>query len=444
LTLLLALSLFLQPPSATSKVTKEVVTVQEVTVESAPFTAEGDNAPILNAFLDSLPAGSTVTLPAGVWPIKSPVQVNKTLVIESAANWPATLKLVASNKDADVMRVGTYGVLAVHGVTLRRLTLEVAGEKATGQMQCLEVSGNDFTAENVTLIGSPHEGVVVHGGYKDAKLTDCKAIDCGRGNEFYWLPTAGFNSHAKDTIYTRCKTKNTNIEGKHNGQGFEIDAHGTKALWCECDNDVKGGSGFNIGSTGSGIWSVEIAYCVTRNCSGAASFGNGIGRLASVHIHHNVFFNGVTSAMGGELENKVVTDPVSPDTGHSIIEHNVYVSDDPNLEVLSYNTGPDPVRGPVWGREPVTFADNTIIYTGTAAQMDSPLMSVGGNVTAQVRFLRNRLIGFDAPRSRGDLATYSNNQNKAIPGQPNLTYEGNIVVRKDGTIRPLVVNIEGK
>jgi hypothetical protein len=425
------------------------------TMESQPLTTDGDNAPILNAFLDSVPEGATVTLPPGIWPTHSTVIINKRITLESAENASATIRLIATNQDADVLSVATYQTAPVHGVTVRKLTLEVVGEMLKGQIQCLEVNGDDFTAENVTLIGCPHEGSIVHGHCKNARLTDCVAIRCGLGNEFYGLPLAGFNSHAYATVYTRCKAINC-------GQGYEVDGHHTKVLYGEVEMDGTVTTwdgkplwgGINIGSATFGLWDVEIAYCRVK---GGCSFGNGNGRLASMHIHDNVLYgNARTSAMGGMFNNKggPVPNP-NPDTGHSIVERNVYIYTGDDNHVIGVGTGPaagtwdhdgNPETPPYQeqGREPITFQDNVLIYAGPLnGPNSSPIMYIAGTYSAPVKFLRNKLYGFDAAPSRGDLATFSNNQSVAIPGQPNLIHEGNVVIKRDGTMRPLVVKIEG-
>jgi hypothetical protein len=444
MTLFLALALFLQPPSATSKVTKDVVVTQEVTVESAPFTADSDNAPIINAFLESLPAGSVVTLPAGVWPIKSPVQVNKPIVIESAANWPATLKLIASNTDADVLRVGKYsdpGSFRVNGVTLRRLTLEVAGEKTKGQMQCLEVQGDDFTAEDCTFIGSPHEGVVVHGLNRRATFLRCTAINCGNGNEFYERSTAGFNAHAYPTIYTQCVTRGC-------GQGYEIDGYHTRVTECEAHEPGPGtpSIAFNVGSTGMGIYDVQLHRCKTSGYVSALGVGNGIGRLANVEVWDCIFDGGAVGVSGGIPENKnpggvAWIGEEGPDGGHSKVCRCTFIVRGSHGGIYGINTGPADLGTPnVYGREQWTFDDNTVVFVGVPDE-HGPIGYIAGNQSAPVSMLRLKVFGRDTGPSRGDIAVFSNNANKV--GTPPLTYSGT-AFRKDGTQRPLVVNIEGK
>jgi hypothetical protein len=214
--------------------------------------------------------------------------------------------------------------------------------------------------------------------------------------------------------------------------------------------------GINIGSYTWGVWDVEIGHCTTKG-GGACSFGNGNGRLASVHIHDCVFHgNARTGGMGGLFQNKggPVPNP-NPDTGNSVVERNVYIYTGDDHQVLGVNTGPaagtwdhdnDPATQPYHeqGREPITFQDNVLIYAGPPdGPNTSPILYVAGNYSAPVKFLRNKLYGFDVAPSRGDLQTFSNNQNAAIPSQPGMVVEGNIVVKKDGTTRPLVQNIWG-
>jgi len=430
---------------ATAKVSKEVVVVQDVDVESAPLTAAGDNHGALQTFIDSLPEGTTVTLPAGVWPIHATLEIKKRVTLAAAAGRPATVKLVANNQDADVVRVGRYGKSAVSGVTFRGLTFECSGLRDRGQMQCIEVSGDDFTAENCTWIGSPHEGLVVHGVYRGAKIVDCTAVSCGFGNAFYGLPLAGFNSHSVDGLYLRCKARNC-------GQGFELGAHGTRALYCEVDNDplvrmfddAPMWGGFNIGSYTFGVWNVEIGHCRTKGGK-ACSFGNGNGRLANVWVHDCIFHGDVsTPAAGGLYANKggPVPNP-NPESGRSVVERCVYILTGTNHHAFGVNTGLTASQGEETSREIIEFNDNVVIYNGPPPGPDapntSPILYVAGR-QKKVAFRRNKLIGFDEAPLRGDFQTFTVHANPSVIDE--LIFEDNIVVKSDGSFRELVKKIE--
>jgi hypothetical protein len=415
------------------------------TSQSPDFVLDGDNAAMLNAFLASLPEGSKVVLPSGVWPTTIPLQVNKKVALEAPEGQQVRFVLTATGVDTDVFRVGDYSTgVAVDDVSIKGIEFELTGDRSSGQMQCLEICGNNFKADKCKWIGSPHEGVVVHGLYSNAVFADCEAIHCGFGNSFYGLPLAGFNSHSVHGDYIRCKATNC-------GQGFELGAHFTRALYCEIENDPEvkmfDGSpmwgGFNIGSYTFGVWNVEIAFCKTKG-GGAASFANGNGRLANVWIHDNIFHGVVrTSGTGGMFENKggPVPNP-NPESGVSIVERNVYVLTGTDHHAIGTHSGLSNEEGLEHEREEIEFRDNTIIYQGPAdGPNTSPIAYVAGR-QKKVKFLRNKFIGFDVAPARGDFQTFSVHANPSVI--ESLAFENNMAIKSDGTSRPLVLNIEGR
>jgi hypothetical protein len=408
----------------------------ETRVELRP---DADNRPSIQSLLDNAAEGSVVRIPAGTWTTNSHLSVSRKLTLEGPATGTATLILIASNTSDDVIRVGDYHAnVKVNGVTIRRLTLEVAGRKDTGIFNCLDVFGEDLLCEDVTFIGSPHEGVVVAG--KRATFNRCKGQYCGKGNDTYQQSTAAFNSHAHPTIYTDCETD-------YCGQGFEVDGHGSKVLRCTVKNpsiNIVGPLiGVNIGSTGFGINDVEVSGCTIIGYPTAVQFGNGIGRLAGINIHHNVFDGGEVSGMGGLKENKA-TDadyPPGPDTSESHCDSNLFIIR--GNSAFGLNTGPSDGGNPnEFGREPWTFDDNTVWLV--TMDEHNPLVYVGGNYTAPFKVRRTRFIGANLSPSRGMIATFTNGVNVAVKGQPNLTMEGNTAFTADGKQRPVIVKVEGR
>lgn len=404
----------------------------EVRVEVRP---DIDNAPALQNLLDTAVDGSVVTLPKGVWNVSTALRINKPLTMVGNET---TIRLIANNKADDVVRIGDWGKsVRVNAVTLRRLTLEVAGVHGIGTYNCVDFYSEDLTCEACEFIGSPNEGV--YGNGRRPKFVDCIARNIGNGNQTYSLPLSAYNSHAADTLILRCKAYDC-------GFFAEMSGNGSKCLYSEAINSA----GINVGSATYGTNDVEIGWFK----GAGVGFSNGNGRLANINVH-DCFLTGGSSFTGGLFEN-LAHDPYFPEgpaVGTSRFERNTFIVSTQHQGVLGANTGPaagtwdhdaDPNTPPYheMGREHVIVSDNTFFFT--VQVNDSPTMYVGGNYTGPLEFKRNKFLNMDNPPSRGDIATFSNNANKAIPGQPNLVLEGNIAVRRDGTERPLVVKVEGK
>jgi hypothetical protein len=390
-----------------------------------------DNHEQLQWLLDNAAEGSVVTLPEGVWPVHSSLSLRKRLAIQGQN---ATLRLIASGKEACCLFVGNYsGNVKTNGVTVRGVTFEVAGEKSAGLLNCVRVFGDDFTAEQCKFSGAPHEGVVCHGNSQRAKVLNCEADDCGKGNTFYQMPTAAFNVYTPFALVKGCKAKNS-------GQGYECGGSNVTVTHSTAENCSWG---FNVGSHVSGIWKTEIAFCTTINCPTALVMGNGIGRCSENSVHDCIFDGGTVEVSGGMPENKVVDPeiPQGPDTGISHVDRCTFIVRGSHGGIFGTNTGPadgGPVH--VLGREKWTFDDNTVLFIGTPDE-HGPVGFIAGNQSAPVSMQRLKVFGRDAGPSRGDISVFSNNANKV--GTVDLTHSGT-AFRKDGTQRPLVVNIEGK
>lgn len=448
MTLFLSLILFTANAKATAKipvvtlagVNQPPSTITATYSQSATLDPNADNAPTINAFLDSLPEGVTVTLPEGIWPVNSRVQINKRLELNSASG--ATIRLIAADANMHVLRVGQYHAnVKVNGVTIRRLTLEIDGSKTTGLYNCVDANGDDFTAEDCVFRNCPHEGIVVSGNSKRPIIRRCRAENCGTGNQSYFNSTAGFNSHGWSTVYEDCVATGC-------GQGFEIDAYHTRVRRCRAEfpAGTTPSIAFNVGSVGTGIWDVEIDGCTSIGYETAVQSGNGIGRFAGLNIHDCIFDGGCCHVMGGVHTN---TNPglvaelgeEGPDGGQSHIDRNVFIVRQPHQGLLGVSMQPSAEEG-IYGREAWTFDDNVVVYIGTPPQ-DCPGLFIGGMQMKPVSMQRNKLFGMDTAPSRGDIQTFTSNGSVAVPGQPNLTLSGNLAFKVDGTARPVVIRIEG-
>jgi hypothetical protein len=201
-----------------------------------------------------------------------------------------------------------------------------------------------------------------------------------------------------------------------------------------------------VGSVGTGIWNVEISDSVSIGYATAVQSGNGIGRFANLNVHDCVFDGGACHVMGGIATNSnpsliAELGQEGPDTGLSHVDHNVFIVRAAHQGILGVSTGPEPGYA-IFGREQWTFNDNVVQYVNTPPG-DSPVLFIGGSQAGAVEMKGNRIFGMDAAPSRADLTTFTNGTNVAIPGQPGLVQSGNLAFTTSGTVRPLVVRIEG-
>lgn len=418
---------FWQPPTLSTT----------VPAQSAALDPTGDNSATFQAFFDFVPAGAVVLVPPGTWNLHSMVRIAKATTLESsgtAAN--TTLKGVSNNQASRyVLDVGNYGTdVKANNVTLRRITFDASGLTGDGIHGCLFVHGDAFTMQDSVVRGSHHEGVA--GGGMGALIERCQAIECGNGSAWYTnRSTAGFNVHSHNTVYRDCEAIDC-------GQGFEMDGYNTIAERCIARMThppvASPAIGYNVGSTGTGIWNIKIQYSKTFGYASAVETGNGIGTFASVSILDNVFDDGGVSFMGGVPTNSapgaIPPGMNPPDTGQSHVDRNVFISRGDWGASAAYSTTPA-ATGSVYGREPCTFNDNVFINLSVANPFIPALLNIAGNVTAPVEWKRNKIFGWDVAPQRGDGATFTYNENPAVPGQPSLTSEHNLAFKKDGTER---------
>jgi hypothetical protein len=432
-----------QPPVATANFESHVT-----------LTETGDNAPALNGFLAQLPAGVVVTIPAGTWQLHSPLLVMKRLTIEGPQTGTATFKLIANGITSDVLKVGDWldppqTDMPIDGFVLRRITLEVGGNAATGLYNCLDAYGGAMLVEDCVFKNCPHEGVVTFGGYPGSETAQrpdlgvvfrrCKAINCGFGNTSYGLSTAGFNGHSNPTIYEDCETDQC-------CQGFEVDGHHSRLLRCTAKNPSLATTpviGINVGSTGKGIWDIEISGCTVKGYETAIQSGNGIGRFASLNIHHCTIDGGGVYVMGGEFNNQVITNPVSPDTGQSHIDNNVFIVRTQGHGAAAYQTPPWAGAGDTFGREPFTFNDNAV-FVAHADTGGAAYFAVTGKSINRIEIMRNVIFNSDAASVFKDIRLQSNNANTMVSPPLNIFIAGNLAFKKNGDARPVETYSEGQ
>lgn len=408
---------------------------------SQPLSVTGDNEPQLTAFINSLPDGATVTIPYGVWRVDRSVKVRKRVEIEGEVLGGLRPLLLGQANDGTgcTIEVGNYSAdVRTDGVKIRDLNISQNGVGA-GIKNCVVVNGSGFRMNRVHMTSAAHEGLVVHGFNRDAVVEDCTGNNVGLGNETYSLPTALFNSHALNTVYRRCKGWNCGhvIEGETNVLIEDCEAF-------EPGFPVAGSKGhaFAIGSANMGVFRAVIRNSRTRGYLHAVSFGNGNGRLTEVDVVGNVFDGGEISFMGGKEANGTPHPDEGPDLSPvgSRVRSNTFVVRQPTQGLVTYNTGPAAGVWDVFGRENLTIEDNAVFCVGPHG--DAPLFGVAGRVVADVWILRNKVFGSAAAPSRGDVASFTNNANLAVPGMPTLRVEGNVALKPDGTERPVVVKIE--
>lgn len=419
-----------------------------ITVVPLLLTADVDNSPTLQPWLDALPANSVVNFPAGVWTFDQVVKFKRTMTVLGVSKESTRLVGRLSNANAQVINVDSVPSAKVNNFTIRNITFQYAGT-GTGVHNCILVNGDDFVMEDCDWQDCHHEGVVVSGLCFSAKIRRCEARNCGFGNVTYALSTAGFNAHSHGrsatdrAVYEDCRAVNCS-------QGFEIDGHHTTVSRCIAEQPNLATTpqiGFNVGSTGMGIWDIEIVNCTAKGYSTNLQSGNGIGKFSGLNVHDNLFDGGLVSVAGGMTTNSnpggtaaIGQDP--PDTGQSHVDRNTFIIRGPAIKtVVQYNPGPA-AANEVLGRENFTFNDNAVFVVSGATGTD-PIMAQAGKIAGIVEMKGNKFFNFDTATSRGDFAAFSNNANVATPGAPNLTVSGNLIVKSAGDLRAVSVKIEG-
>jgi hypothetical protein len=428
----------LQPPRASS------------TIYSPPLDPAADNLPSLQPFFDSLPAGSTVSIPSGTWAIGGTLKAKKTVRIIGQNG--ATLKVTGAHGGGAVIEIGEYssGTFA-HDSVVSNLILDHSGT-GPGVQNCLIVHGDRCTITKNTFRNAKHEGLVVHGDCASPLIEDNVAENCGLGNETYTSSTAGFNPHARGTILRRNKAIGC-------GLGFELSNSNVEVTECEASNpgtSIAGGpyTGFVIGNAVMGVYDVRLTRCRSIGYPVFAGAGNVNGRCTKISITNCYSDAGMFGVSGG-LQNNIVSGQPGEgpdlDPAGSTFEGNTLIVRKAGADWFIYNVGPAPTENSkVFGREKWTCRRNRIIngIPASAEQQGAPLISVAGHVEADVSIVDNEFIDFDAAPSRGDIASFTNNASVAVPGKPNLLVSGNRAWKKPAGIyaamqRPVDIKIEG-
>lgn len=436
--LLLALALLLspsavarakfQPPQATAAVNQ--------TFASDPLTPDGDNAPVLQAFIDSLPAGVTVSLPAGTWPVYTALSVQKNLKFQGAGKDQSIL--VGRSSAAGhhcVMQLGTYDTVKV-SVEIRDIGFRAEYTNVESQQNVVQGHIHDSIIERCSFEGSAHEGLVLRGFSNNVAITDCTASKCGHGNNFYGMPTSGFNCGGVDIVYIRCTAYGC-ATGWESG-GTRIRHTYCAALGCR--------GGINIGSNGSGVSDVEVDHTTVSSAisgAGGISCGNGIGRLSNVRVHHNKLIGTACSFMGGKPVNNVVMPWEGPDLFGSHFDNNeFYILPQSSAWILGYTTGSSPSQEAneamaYAGREACSFNGNTFYYLPGAVTNGTPPIEVVGIISAAVEIKDNVIRYSDSAVDRGDVQSFWQYGHALT-----VTASGNQAFTVAGVARAFVFNLE--
>jgi hypothetical protein len=454
MTLLIAL-LFAAPAELTATVAVPRVTLAAINQPASSITAtysrsatidpDTDNAPVINAFLDSLPEGATANLPAGTWPINSGLQINKTRRLRGAGMNATIIVGRGDTWSGAVVGFGDYHQnVKVNNVILEDLTVRQEGRTPNAPHRthtCIFGHGDHFRGNRIKLEGSQYEGVVIGGDSIDAVFTECGGVNCGNGGPAYERSTAAFNCHTRNGKYIRCWTKGC-------GQAVEAGTNGMVIDDCTFEEPGSGTPSIavNLGSSNWGIYNVTVRNCRIRGYPDSIGTGNGNGRLCRVNIVNNVVDG--TIGFGGGLPNNLVPgNPFEgPDLYGSTIHGNTIFVKTAHGGVILYNTGPSASYA-VFGRENLSIRRNVIVnlHPASASQSGRPVINFAGNITAaSVECFDNWLVNFDSDgQGAGDIASYSNNECPAVPGFPTLKHGRNRVFKWDGTERAAVVRIEG-
>lgn len=412
----------------------------------APLPA--DNQPVLQAFIDSVPAGSEIIIPQGDWGIASSINLNNGQRLKSLNRAKTIIRTIGGNFNGPVIGAGgdgrwpnSVGRKTVTGCEVCDITLiQSDGSNTNNKIVWYESTVNSFVRRTISRDGC-YEGIIIGGVGGGAE--DNEIYNTGNGGPAYGLSTAALNIYSRDSVIKRNKTRGC-------GQGIEA---GTLNQLIE-DNDIAEPGpatpslGINIGSVGSGITNVRVQKNRVVGYPSGVMCGNGIGRLSKIEIEDNKIVNGSIDFAGGQIDNRVhLYDSEVPSISASYIKNNkIYVTwtDEKYYSAIIYNAGSDNNMG----REPLVVQGNTLHLDPKAntkppqapyngGPRTTPYFAVGGPVSGNVSFIDNDIYGaMDVAPIRGDVQGWSS-QN---PGLPNWTVTGTRTYKADGTERPAIVN----
>lgn len=412
--------------------------------------SDADNYAALQALLDVAPE---VRLPPGNWPI------SRTLVyklngqrIRSYGVDACTLRQYGAYT-GPVLGIGAHptwnpGGPNLTGCRLNGITLHQTVDASGASCMIIYEFCSDFEASNIRLKGSRYEGFISGSTSSFITLKHIEVLDCGNGGIAYPLSTAGINATSDHMLVEdfRCTGCGQGVEG---GSQHVVYRRGT----ITDPGDGNPGIGINIGSTGQGIYDVVVEDCIISGYDSAIAVVNGIGRLCGVYIRRNKIYDegdgdSPIEFAGGQMNNLVTggDNPYEgPDLAGSEITDNEFFVSSPHDGVISYNTGPADGGNPnVYGREALTISRNTVRFVaGDTSLQTNPIFGFAGNITANCRLTDNIIHGLPAAPSRGDMQSYTNNANVAVPGFPTFRHGRNYAFAPSGERRAFVTNIEG-
>lgn len=332
------------------------------------------------------------------------------------------------------------GLAAAANVTIAGMTVWQTDTSNTNNKCIWTEGGDNLLVEQVRVRGSIYEGIVAGSSVDGVTVRNFEAWDCGVGDAILFPRSiAGINCTnrnllCEDFVCLRC---GQGIEGGNSPAGTF-----RRGLIVGPNPTGLGPSlGINIGSTGRGIYRLTVEDVVVRGYDTSVALGpNGIGRLCGCTLQRCDCDGGI-SFSGGIADNLVPGQPgEGPDTEGSFILDNILRINGLSDDAFLYNTGPNDHYA-IFGREPVTFARNTVYYDGTP--QTTPTFGFAGGIEAACVVKENFSYGLNAAPTRGDVASFTSGSNPAVPGMPNLTVKGNFVFNVAGAYRQQSIKIEG-
>jgi hypothetical protein len=413
----------------------------------AKLHPDADNWAALQGLLD---VSTHLTLPAGTWPIHQTLNIGNTAkTIQGQGVERTTLWLTADFAGPTIGIGGagrwpgseSYG--AADGCNLFGLTARTSAS-ASANCKCVFLNGgDDFLMDKVRVRGSAYEGIVTGSDIHRVTLRNIEAWDCGNGGPAYTLSTAGINATSIDLLIEDFRTLRC-------GQGVETGNTRVTVRRGVVSNPGSGlpSLGINIGSSVYGVWRTSVEDCTIDGYDTALSCGSGNGRIAGVYFRRNTIHDlgageSPITFFGGTLNNTVPHPDQGPTTeGSEITDNTIYIHT-PHQGTIGYNGGPVDVGG-VNAREPLTITGNEIYFDlADPSLQTAPVIYFAGKILGDCIVRNNRIFGLPEAPSRGDIASFTNNDNPAVQGFPNLSTYGNYTFKPDSRERSPYVRIEG-
>ena len=235
----------------------------------------------------------------------------------------------------------------LHGLTIEDLTVKSVKQARTRQYP-LNLAGHQIDVHNVHVMGWSFE-CVLGGGYGPTLFHHNVVESCNKPGKIV-AGGGALNLNGSRSTADHNRINAVNWGGETASSITTFDAN---EIVCR----KPGATGFTIGSSVSGLFQISFTNNVIRNCATALQSGNGQGVQTEIAIVSNLFDRTGSVTLLGGLESSALTYGYRSPVAHfpATIKGNTWV-DPPGGAIQIGGTAQQ------YGLDPVSIADNTVIY----------------------------------------------------------------------------------